>query len=163
MHGERLRAALIEHYFPEIADWGYVVTSDITCSYNCIAWAAGDDARLWWPSPEEGSAYWPPGIPRADTVEAFAAAYGTLGYVACDNEEHEVGFEKIAIFATASGEPTHAARQLDAANWTSKLGSLQDIRHPLRALEGSRYGKVVLVMKRAVDLTRQEITGDVPR
>lgn len=150
MYGERLRATLIEHYFPVVVDWGYVVTSEIDCGYDCIAWAAGDDTRVWWPSPEDGSVYWPPGVPRAETVEAFAAAYGTLGYVPCDNEEHEVGFEKIAIFADSCGEPIHAARQLDAENWTSKVGRLQDIRHPLRALEGSEYGKVVLFMKRVV-------------
>jgi hypothetical protein len=154
--GECLRAALIEHYFPDIADWGYVVTSDITCEYNCIAWAASDDTRFWWPSSGDGSAYWPPEAPRVATVEAFAAAYGTLGYIACDDEDHEVGFEKIAIFADSSGEPTHAARQLDAANWTSKVGCLQDIRHPLRALEGSRYGQVVLLMKRTVNSTRAD-------
>lgn len=80
------------------------------------------------------------------------AAYGTLGYVVCEGEEHEVGFEKIALFAYASGEPTHAARQLDESSWTSKVGRLQDIRHPLRALEGDSYGRVVRVMKRPLSV-----------
>jgi hypothetical protein len=163
MPGERLRAALIENYFPDIANWGYVVTSDITCEYNCIAWTAGDNTRFWWPCSEDGSAYWPKEAPHAPTVEAFAAAYGTLGYVVCGNEDHEAGFEKIAIFADLSGEPTHAARQLDATNWTSKVGCLQDIRHPLRALEGSKYGQVVLLMKRTIDLTRADKHPDCAR
>ncbi len=150
MPGEGPRAAWIEQVFPDVVDWGYVVTSEITCEYNCIAWAAGDDTRLWWPSPDEGSAYWPPGAPRVLSLEAFVAAYGTLGYAVCEDEQYEVGFEKIALFADASREPTHAARQLDAASWTSKVGSLQDIRHPLRALEGEAYGRVVLWMKRAI-------------
>lgn len=154
MSGERPRAALIEHHFPDIVDWGYVVTSEITVDYNCIAWAAGDDTRLWWPSPEEGSAFWPPGAPRVLSLDAFAAAYATLGYVACEDEEHEVGFEKIALFADASGEPTHAARQLGAAGWTSKVGRLHDIRHPLRALEGASYGRVVRIMKRPIRAPR---------
>jgi hypothetical protein len=148
MLGDRPRAALIEHHFPEIVDWGYVPTSEITGEYNCIAWAAGDNTRIWWPSPDEGSAYWPAGAPRELHVAAFAAAYGTLGYVECEDDGHEVGFEKIAIFAKNSGEPTHAALQLDATDWTSKVGRLQDIRHPLKALEGAEYGQVVLVMKR---------------
>lgn len=154
MPGEGSRAALIEHYFPGIADWGYVVTSDITCEYNCIAWAAGDDTRQWWPSPDDGSAYWPSEAPRALTLDAFATAYATLGYVACEGDDHEVGFEKIALFADASGEPTHAARQLDETGWTSKVGRLQDIRHPLRALEGESYGRVVRVMKRPLPMPR---------
>jgi hypothetical protein len=156
MPGERLRAAQIEHYFPDIADWGYVVTSDVTYEYNCAAWAAGDNTRVWWPSPEEGSAYWPPGAPRVVTVEAFEAAYGLLGYVTCDDEDYELGFEKIAIFADPSGEPTHTARQLDATHWTSKVGGLQDIRHPLRAVEGSEYGRVVRLMKRTAAATRAD-------
>lgn len=148
MRGERTRAALIEHHFPDVADWGYEVTSDITCGYNCIAWAAGDDTRQWWPSPEDGSAYWPDEAPRTLSMDAFEAAYATLGYAVCEGEEHEIGFEKIALFANSSGEPTHAARQLDGNDWTSKVGRLQDIRHPLRALEGESYGRVVRVMKR---------------
>jgi hypothetical protein len=160
MPGERERAVWIEHYFPDIADWGYDVTSPITHDYNCIAWAAGDDTRWRWPSLDEGPAYWPAEAPRAVTTEAFAAAYRTLGYVACDDEEHELGFEKIAIFAQPSGEPTHAARQLDATGWTSKVGVLQDIRHPLRALEGSDYGQVALFMKRPVPSTPAEVDPD---
>jgi hypothetical protein len=149
MCGRGQRAALIEECFPEIADWGYDITSDITCEYNCIAWAAGDDTRWWWPSSsDDGSAYWPSGVPREVDVRAFAVAYRTLGYSECESPEHEAGFEKIAIFALPSGEPTHAARQLDATGWTSKIGKLQDIRHPLRALEGNEYGRVVLFMKR---------------
>lgn len=154
MSGENSRAALIEHHFPDIADWGYVLTSSITCDYNCIAWAAGDDTRQWWPSPDDGSVYWPSEAPHALNVDAFAAAYATLGYVACEGEEHELGFEKIALFAHASGEPTHAARQVDETGWTSKVGRLQDIQHPLRALEGESYGRVVRVMRRPLPLPR---------
>ncbi len=150
MSGERPRAALIEYTFPDIVNWGYEVTSDITCDYNCIAWAAGDDTRQWWPSPDEGTAYWPLEAPRTLSVDAFADAYATLGYVACEEDDYEVGFEKIALFADGSGEPTHAARQISETDWTSKVGRLQDIRHPLRALEGEAYGQVVRIMKRSL-------------
>lgn len=139
---------MIEHFFPDIVDWGYDVTSDTTVEYNCIAWAAGDDTRVWWPG-QEGSSYWPPGVPRVATLDAFREAFGTLGYVPCDTEDPEEGFEKIAIYADPSGEPTHATRQIDAERWTSKVGGYQDIQHPLRALEGAEYGRVVLFMKRA--------------
>lgn len=155
MPGDRPRAALMEHAFPALADWGYEITSEITPEYNCIAWAAGDDTRVWWPSPDDdGSSHWPAGVPRETSVEAFAAAYGTLGYVRCEDGELEAGFEKIAIFATDSGEPTHAARQLDTRGWTSKVGRLQDIRHPLQAFEGTEYGHVALFMKRPARATR---------
>jgi hypothetical protein len=48
------------------------------------------------------------------------------------------------------GVPTHAARQVAADRWTSKLGELEDIEHSLRDLEGAVYGSVVQIMKRAV-------------
>jgi|GEM_PF-3681614 len=54
-------------------------------------------------------------------------AFATLGYEVCDNVELEPGFEKIALYAGADGIPTHAARQLQAGPWTSKLGRMEDI------------------------------------
>jgi hypothetical protein len=56
--------------------------------------------------------------------------------------------EKIAIFADATGSPTHAARQLTSGRWTSKLGEAEDIEHELRAIEGDIYGTVVAILKR---------------
>jgi hypothetical protein len=81
-------------------------------------------------------------------VEAFRAAFATLGYIVCSAETSEPGFEKVALFADASSRPTHAARQLANGSWTTKLGKAEDIEHELRDLEGDLYGEVVLVMKR---------------
>jgi hypothetical protein len=64
--------------------------------------------------------------------------------------EAEPGFEKVALFADASGMPQHAARQLATGRWTSKLGRMEDIEHALRDLEGGIYGSVVLLLKRSV-------------
>jgi hypothetical protein len=70
-----------------------------------------------------------------------------LGYVLCEHDELEPGFEKVAFFALA-GKPKHAARQLPTSRWLSKLGPMQDIEHALHDLTGVAYGSVVLVMKR---------------
>lgn len=144
MNGELKRAASLEAIFPDLADWGYVMTSDIDVDYNCIAWAAGDTTQLWWPI----HGYWPPGARRELSVGAFIEAYATLGYSVCEDAEHEPGYEKIAIYANDAGEPLHAARQLNAEHWTSKCGGYWDISHPLQALEGCEYGRVVRIMKR---------------
>lgn len=88
--------------------------------YNCIAWAAGEDDRKWWPDRNE-QAYWPKGVPREATLRAFVQAFQTLGYETCDNGESESGFEKIALYADATGKPTHAARQLSAGGWIANL------------------------------------------
>jgi hypothetical protein len=117
-------------------------------AYNCIAWAAGDAGAWWWPLPEPSEAYWPPSIPRVETLEAFYGAFATLGYVERTREDLEAGFEKVALFADEQGIPTHASRQLPSGLWTSKLGAAEDIEHNLRDLEGDIYGTVVAVLKR---------------
>jgi hypothetical protein len=137
----------LEEHFPRLRGTDYAIDSPQDPDYNCIAHAADDQHRRWWPD-LSGQDTWPEGVPRAETREAFIAAFSTLGYVVCPGEEPEQGFEKIALFADAHGVPTHAARQLDGGRWTSKLGQLEDILHALHDLEGILYGSVVLVMKR---------------
>jgi hypothetical protein len=137
----------LEQLFPGLAGNIYQETSPPNGDYNCIAWAAEDTQRWWWPSENEDMEYWPPGVVREQTQSAFIAAFATLGYVVCDSEDLEVGFEKIALFANTEG-PTHAARQLSTGRWSSKLGTMVDIEHALHDLEGMLYGAVVLVMRR---------------
>src|SRR5262245_34666563 len=138
----------LEDLFPGLAKGNYQTTSTNDSHYNCIAWAAGDTRNWWWPGPDVKREWWPPDVPREVTLAAFEQVFASLGYMRCETETAEPGFEKIALFATAQGTPKHAARQLPGGRWTSKLGVLQDIEHELRDLEGRRYGPVVLVMKR---------------
>src|SRR5438270_518391 len=107
------------------------------------SWTANVTTDWWWPV-GTGKTHWPDGVPRVVTLEAFRAAFATLGYVICPSEELEAGFEKIALFANDQGIPRHAARQLASGRWTSKLGKMEDIDHALRDLEGTLYGSVVL-------------------
>jgi hypothetical protein len=123
--------------------------------YNCIAWAAGDNQQRWWPADwDQVTYYWPPHLPRQpfgeETVDNFAAAFEWIGYTKCDSPAFEGGIEKIAIFVDAQRIPTHAARQLESGDWTSKCGIKgEDIKHKtLLALEGSAYGKAVAFLKR---------------
>ena len=145
MSGDLKRSVVLEDGFPELAGWGYIMTSDIDYEYNCIAWAAGDKTQQWWPS-EYG--YWPEGASRETTVEAFMEAYSTLGYIECEDGDYEPGYERIAIFADDANVPRHAAKQVNPEHWTSECGDMWDISHPLPALEGTRYGRVVRFMKR---------------
>ena len=127
----------IDVVFPGLRDSEYRATSPATRDYNCIAWAAGDTRRWWWPNhdADNDAVYWPPGVPKEETLEAFAAAFATLGHSPCSGEEIEAGFEKIALFAKGEA-PTHAARQLPSGRWTSKLGLREDIEHELHAVGG---------------------------
>jgi hypothetical protein len=139
-------ASHLEDAFPGLHGRPYEITSRKDERYNCVAWAAGDDQNWWWPDENEEDR-WPDGVARSETVEAFRDAFATLGYAACDNDQAEVGYEKVAVFALA-GAPKHATRQLPTGRWTSKLGLVEDIEHDLHDLAGSSYGLVVLIMKR---------------
>jgi hypothetical protein len=141
----------IEALFPGLRGTGYQVTSPLDKTYNCIAWAAGDTSRWWWPVDADPlqKAYWPPNALRTLTLEAFCEAFATLGYAVCNDDRSEAGYEKVALFALL-GEPKHAARQLPSGRWTSKLGRGEDIEHGLHDLTGMVYGSVVLVLKRAL-------------
>jgi hypothetical protein len=122
--------------------------SEASPDYNCIAWAACECHRPWWPNP---FAYWPPGLSLDCTLENFVEAFRGLGYELCGNgRNRERGFQKIAIYVDAYGEPTHAARQLWRGSWVSKIGTGNvDIEHAsLDVLEGPLYGRVALIMKR---------------
>jgi hypothetical protein len=136
----------LKGHFPELTGSDYAVTSPSSSQYNCIAWAFGRDDVWIWPD-RFGAYYWPPSVAREVTTAAFAAAFGTIGYRECDSSELDNNVEKVGIFAL-DGRPTHAARQLSDGEWTSKLGSRQDITHTLNALEGDIYGIVVLILSR---------------
>jgi hypothetical protein len=133
----------LERSFPGLQGGGYRITSPATAVYNCAAWAAGETRRWWDPSSEDGY-YWPTNAPAEQSVAAFVAAFGALGYEPCADASLEPGMEKLAVYAEAHGWPTHVARQLPTGDWTSKLGASEDIYHSTpQALEGVLYGKVV--------------------
>jgi hypothetical protein len=149
--GEGERVSMLDRLelvFPRLRDANYRISSSRDDVYNCIAWAAGFTDAWWWPGTPDAT-FWPDGIPREVTLQAFSAAFASLGYSSCISEEPELGFEKIALYANAEGLPCHAARQLPSGRWTSKLGKMEDIEHSLHDLAGTIYGSVVQVMKRA--------------
>jgi len=141
----------IEARFPGLAGHPWSLASEPTWDYNCIAWAAGDDERWWWPAFEGDRLvtghYWPLG-PSPCTVDVFVAAFATLGYSPCRSEDLEDGGKKVAIDVDTDLCPTHAARQLPDGRWTSKLGASCDIAHGLLDLEGADYGTVHVFLAR---------------
>src|SRR5262245_32355556 len=140
---------MIEAAFPRLQGSTWSITSPKSDSYNCIAWAAGDDANWWWPDPADPRAIWPAAARIGKEVADFVSAFATVGYQVTSQEEAEPGIERVALFAAADGTVTHAARQLPSGIWTSKLGRGEDIEHLLHSLEGTAYGKVAQVLRRA--------------
>ena len=146
--GDSLVDQYLEGLFPRLRGVHYEITSPAQADYNCIAWAAGDDSRWWWPD-EFYQYYWPDDAPRNSTLEAFIQAFRILGFEVCEGPALEADYEKVAIYASTDGAPTHAARQLPDGTWTSKLGQLQDIKHPeLNHVSGTGYGRPILIMRR---------------
>lgn len=144
-----MQGPYLEALFPNLAASGYSLTSRQTDEYNCIAWAAGDTERWWWPTPDPDLSFWPVGVPRERTLDRFVQAYEILGYQVCENPDLEEGVEKVAIYTNDKSLPTHAARQLPSGRWTSKLGSLEDIEHlTLESVNGNDYGSVSTILKR---------------
>jgi hypothetical protein len=155
---------LLKRLFPCLSVFD--ISSEGTDNYNCFAWAAGDSTARW--EPTEGY-YWPPGAPREISVDAVIRAFEFLGYEETTGDTLESAYEKVAIFADADGEPTHAARQLENGGWTSKLGNYEDIEHDrLSELEGPKpcYGKVVRLLRRSrptpVAGERQRTLSELP-
>jgi hypothetical protein len=140
---ERVKT-IIARLFPKLGS--FKVVKQASMDYNCVAWAAGDDSTHW--GIDEG-VFWPPQAIREASLPAFQAAFRTLGYEPCgQNDLLEAGFEKVALFVCGV-VPSHAARQLAHGWWTSKLGDNWVIEHESpRGLEGALYGRVAVVMKR---------------
>lgn len=143
--------------FENLKEPDFDVTSPWTGVYNCIAHAAYDPKRKWWPVPEgNNDAYWPPLVPRRRTVRAFTSAFESLGYHECEDGSYEADYEKVVIFVSDKATPenpldapTHMARQLPCGRWTSKLGGKEDIAHDsLTSLEGRQYGRIKRFLKR---------------
>lgn len=140
----------IQELFPRLRDSSFDITSPQDGQYNCVAWAAGDTRRWWWPG-ESPFSFWPRGIAREESVASFVRAFSTFGYEVAATGEHDANYEKVAIFASSDGVPTHVARQLPNGSWTSKLGALEDIAHAdVTAIGGTDYGHVVVFLQRRI-------------
>src|SRR4051812_1434271 len=102
--------------FPNLAKEGFEITSPVDGKYNCIAFAADDLKRFWWPV----NGYWPPNVTRSVSCPAFSEAYATLGYESSQDGAPEKGYDKIAVYTIdglITGKPTHAAKLAKDGRW----------------------------------------------
>ena len=95
----------LEKVFPALADNGYAWSSPETSAYNCIAWAAGESHR--WCEP---GIYWP--VQAADDLAVLMSLFASLGYVPCDDEGFEPGYEKVACMRASSTESRTQTRKV---------------------------------------------------
>ena len=140
----------LEGKIGSLAQADYRVTSEESEVYNCFAWALGQTCYFLDPMPSPGK-FWPKGISRGGTLNDFREIYAYAGYVPCATPDLEPGYEKVALYLDADGDPMHAARQLANGKWTSKLGDFEDIEHAtLDAVECDAYGVAKYFLRRAL-------------
>jgi hypothetical protein len=131
----------------------YEIVGEASATYNCIAHAAGDKTEWWQNQPHANNprgAYWPP-VQQDGTVESLEAAFKWIGYRDCKNNSRvQWGYQKVALYATASGQWTHAARLRCDGRWSSKCGDGEIIAHDsLDGVSGIHaYGSAVRIMRR---------------
>lgn len=94
--------------------------------------------------------YWPPGAIEGDGLDALVSAFEAIGYEMCTCGESQVeGFEKVVLYVDSDGDWTHAAKQLEDGEWSSKLGDEEDIQHRSpHGLASKAYGSAVCYMRR---------------
>ena len=141
----------IKKFFPNINEENIKITSPIDDSYNCIAFAYGRSDIKYWPDDSDmgDDCEWPNDIKRGNNMDSFINLFESIGYIICDNENFEQGYEKICIYEK-DDVPKHAAKQLLNGNWSSKLGDYFDVEHSISALLDGRYGNISVFMKREI-------------
>jgi hypothetical protein len=92
----------IRQLFPRLETTRFDITSPPDTRYNCVAWAAGDTRRWWWPG-EVPFSYWPAGVRREESVDHFIEAFATMGYELAASGDHDYRLGVIAnpLVATA--------------------------------------------------------------
>lgn len=153
---DKIKALLI-NAFPRLkTDKDFKITSKADPNYNCIAWAYQIDGR-WMQPPNgypylDGVTFWPEGATESSDINSLVEAFKTKGYEICEDESHENGYMKVALYWNPNNRKwTHAARQHQDGTWTSKMGQSNDIQHgPPEVLESDAYGQVFCIMKRKV-------------
>lgn len=148
--------------FPNLTHANSRPTSQHHPGYNCIAWAAGDTSRKWWPAAglqagtTMGGVYWPTSVPfgTLPTPAVFVQGFSTEGWSACGDGGFQPLVVRLAFYVGQDGMVLHAARQV-VGGWTSKLGEHIDIFHSdLSAVEGPAYGTVGFFMEKRGALAR---------
>lgn len=159
---------ILINIFPSLgADGSFAIKSEKTKAYNCIAWAMGFDDRWVDHLPDNDIAkkkWWPAGVARDYRPETLVAAFEALGFEKCDNDQDEVGYDKVALYKVsplvnpltlqiiANEGWSHAARVLSANLYHSKIGESFDIHHRSGDIfKGPVYGEVFQFMKRKIE------------
>ena len=142
-------SALLVKVFPTLSNERFRIVDRPSERYNCIAYAADDTTKWWWP---DGANYWPPWATETNRIESLEEAFSGLGYEQCDDSDAEAGYSRIALYE-ADGVMRHAAVQMPSGRWRSKLGKGPVIEHRSpESLAGGKYGRPTVFMRRSTSV-----------
>ena len=134
--------------FPNLANEDFETVGEPSELYNCIAFAAGDTSKWWWP---DGINYWPPWATGTNRIESLIEVFAGLGYEHCDHNDTEGGYQRVALYEV-DGEMKHAAMQMSNLRWRSKMGQGPVIEHDSpESLSAGICGSPTAFMRRAVE------------
>lgn len=149
MDTTRWAQSLIEA-FPNLSSDDFEIVEPASERYNCIAYAAGDTTKRWWPN---GIDYWPPWATQDNRMESLKEAFAGLGYQQCGDGEVEDDCQKVALYGF-QGRFEHTAVQTPCGRWRSKMGRGPLIEHlSLEVLAGRLYGDATTFVRRAAQPT----------
>ena len=142
-------AGLLVEAFPNLASEGFEIVEQPSERYNCIAYAADDTSKWWWP---DGINYWPPWATLDDRMESLKEVFAGLGYEQCQNSDAEEGYQKVALYGFQD-RFGHAALQMPDGRWRSKMGQGPVIEHRSpESLSAGMYGDSTAYMRRALQM-----------
>jgi hypothetical protein len=138
-------------------DWDSASDPTPKLEYNCAGLAFG--VEKWWEPKRIKAgkvlnpyAYWPDGLPKTPSIEAYIAAAELCKFQQCDKAEWDkFNGTKIILFHNQEHEFTHALRHVAGDKCLSKLGEYSDVEHSLGALDGDYYGSGRIYMKIRID------------
>ena len=136
----------IESWFPNIIGKKFTYFEpENKFEFNCLAFSLNMNVWIWT------NENWPKDIPSNLGAISFKLLFEKENYKISNLSDHEIGYEKIAIYVKNSN-PTHVAKQ-NSNIWQSKVGNFI-IEHELEWLCGETtdaYGEVILIMKRKIN------------
>lgn len=149
LNSEINRDTLISHFGNLETDPHFIITSERTSVYNCIAWAMGI-TDLWVDYNITIPGHWWPATAICDNSKAaLVSAFEAIGFVVAESPLMEEGYDKVVLYGV--GEHwTHAAKIVSDGVEHSKFGEGWDGTHSSNMFHNTIYGDAYAFMKRAV-------------
>lgn len=149
LNSEINRLELISHFSNLADDPNFIITSERTNVYNCIAWAMG--MTDWWVDHNItiSGHWWPETAICTNSKDALISAFEALGFVLADSPMLEDGYDKVVLYGRGTSW-THAARIVADGVEHSKFGTGWDGTHSSKMFHHTIYGDAYAFMKREI-------------